>query len=80
VVGQRVRISRVGHEDASVLDYLGEHELVPGRVLTVREVRVVDEVVAIEDEDGGPTTSEALWQLRSSYKAPPTRTTVRGNR
>jgi DtxR family Mn-dependent transcriptional regulator len=52
VVGQRVRISRVGHEDASALDYLGEHELVPGRVLTVREVRAVDEVVAVEDEDG----------------------------
>jgi DtxR family Mn-dependent transcriptional regulator len=52
VVGQRVRISRVGHEDASALDYLGEHELVPGRGLTVREVRAVDEVVAVEDEDG----------------------------
>ena len=52
VVGQRVRISRVGHEDASALDYLGEHELVPGRVLTVREVRALDEVVAVEDEDG----------------------------
>jgi DtxR family transcriptional regulator, Mn-dependent transcriptional regulator len=52
VVGQRVRISRVGHEDASALDYLGEHELVPGRILTVREVRAVDEVVAVEDEDG----------------------------
>jgi DtxR family Mn-dependent transcriptional regulator len=50
--GQRVRISRVGHEDASALDYLGEHELVPGRVLTVREVRAVDEVVAVEGEDG----------------------------
>jgi DtxR family transcriptional regulator, Mn-dependent transcriptional regulator len=52
VVSQRVRISRVGHEDASALDYLGEHELVPGRGLTVREVRAVDEVVAVEDEDG----------------------------
>src|SRR3712207_6211150 len=38
VVGPRVRISRVGHEDASALDYLGEHELVPGRVLTVRDI------------------------------------------
>src|SRR5687767_11492249 len=50
--GQRVRISRVRHKDASMLDYLGKHELVPGRMLTIREVRAVDEVVAVEDEDG----------------------------
>jgi DtxR family Mn-dependent transcriptional regulator len=50
--GQRVRIIRVGHENASMLDYLGEHGLVPGKVFTVREVRAVDEVVAVEDEDG----------------------------
>jgi DtxR family Mn-dependent transcriptional regulator len=50
--GQRVRIYRVGDEDAPMLDYLGEHKLVPGRLLTVREVRGVDGVVTIEDEDG----------------------------
>ena len=50
--GQRVRISRVGHKDASMLDYLGKHELVPGRMLTVREVRAVDEVIVVEDEEG----------------------------
>ena len=50
-VGQRVRVSKVGDEP-STLDYLGEHSLVPGRFLSVREVRKVDGVVVVEDEDG----------------------------
>ena len=49
--GQRVRISKVGDE-ASVLAYLGERGLVPGRLLKVREVRTLDGVVTVEDEDG----------------------------
>src|SRR5215218_2800588 len=49
--GQRVRISRVG-EEASMLDYLGERGLVPGRPLKVREVRALDGVVSVEDEEG----------------------------
>ena len=50
--GQRIRISKVG-DDPSTLDYLGERELVPGRLLYVREVRDLDGVVTVEDEDGG---------------------------
>jgi DtxR family transcriptional regulator, Mn-dependent transcriptional regulator len=49
--GQRVRIFKVS-EDASTLDYLGERKLVPGRLLKVREVRDLDGVVTVEDEDG----------------------------
>jgi DtxR family Mn-dependent transcriptional regulator len=51
--GDLVRISRVRHEDASMLDYLGEHKLVPGRLLNVKEVRALDGVVTVEDEEGG---------------------------
>ncbi|MFL6057369.1 MAG: metal-dependent transcriptional regulator [Rubrobacteraceae bacterium] len=50
--GQRVWISKVG-DKPSTLDYLGEHGLVPGRLLSVREVRDLDGVVIVEDEDGG---------------------------
>jgi DtxR family Mn-dependent transcriptional regulator len=50
--GQRVRIYKVSDEDASMLDYLGERGLVPGRFLTVAEVRDVDAVVTVEDEEG----------------------------
>lgn len=51
-VGERVRILRVGHEDAPTLTYLGERGLVPGRLLEVEEVRALDGVVTVEDEDG----------------------------
>ena len=49
--GQRVYISKVGDEP-STLDYLGERELVPGRLLDIKEVRDLDGVVIVEDEDG----------------------------
>jgi DtxR family transcriptional regulator, Mn-dependent transcriptional regulator len=49
--GQRLRISKVRDEDAAVLDYLGDRNLVPGRRLRVREVRELDGVVIVEDED-----------------------------
>lgn len=52
--GQRVRISQVSDESAATLDYLGERGLVPGRLLLVREVRDLDAVVTVEDEDGKP--------------------------
>ena len=52
-VGERVLVARVDHRDAAVLDYLGERGLVPGRLLEVREVRGLDGVVTVEDEDGG---------------------------
>jgi DtxR family transcriptional regulator, Mn-dependent transcriptional regulator len=51
VAGQRLRISKVRDEDAAMLDYLGERNLVPGRWLSVREVRALDGVVIVEDEE-----------------------------
>src|SRR3712207_4764806 len=53
VVGRRVRIFKVSDESSPVLDYLGERKLVPGRLLDVKEVRDLDGVVTVEDEDGG---------------------------
>src|SRR5918998_4250849 len=52
LAGRRVIISKVSDEDASMLDYLGGRRLVPGRMLTVREVRSIDSVVTVEDEEG----------------------------
>ncbi len=49
---QRVLISKVSDEDASTLYYLGESGLVPGRRLVVQEVRRIDSVVTVEDEEG----------------------------
>jgi DtxR family Mn-dependent transcriptional regulator len=51
-VGDRVRISRVKHDDSTVLAFLGERGLVPGRVVEVKEVRGLDGIVTVEDEDG----------------------------
>jgi DtxR family transcriptional regulator, Mn-dependent transcriptional regulator len=51
VADQRVRISKVRDEDAAMLDYLGDRNLVPGRRLSVREVRALDGVVTVEDEE-----------------------------
>jgi DtxR family Mn-dependent transcriptional regulator len=51
-VGQRVLIARVGQENAPLLTYLGERGLVPGRLLTVEEVRTLDGVIIVADEDG----------------------------
>jgi DtxR family Mn-dependent transcriptional regulator len=53
-VGDRVRISRVGNEEVPMLCYLGKRGLVPGRLLQVKEVRVVDGVITVEDEEGNP--------------------------
>lgn len=50
--GGRVRISRVGHEDAPTLAYMREHGLVPGKPLHVKEVRAVDGVVTVQDGYG----------------------------
>ncbi len=52
VAGQRVRIFEVSDENNPMLDYLGERDLIPGRLLSVREVRALDGVVTVEDEDG----------------------------
>ncbi|MDP8952348.1 MAG: metal-dependent transcriptional regulator [Actinomycetota bacterium] len=51
-VGQRVRIVKVVDESVEVLNYLGEHGLTPGRTLRLKEVRVLDGVVTVEDEGG----------------------------
>ncbi len=59
-VGQRVRIFEVSDENNPMLDYLGERDLVPGRLLSVREVRALDSVITVEDEDG---KSHALGEL-----------------
>ena len=50
--GTRVRISKVRDDDAPMLDYLEDRGLVPGRPLSVLEVRALDGVVTIEDERG----------------------------
>jgi DtxR family Mn-dependent transcriptional regulator len=49
--GQRLSISKVRDEDAAMLDYFGDRNLVPGRRLIVREVRDLDGVVIVEDEE-----------------------------
>src|SRR5918998_1610482 len=51
-VGERVRIVKVSDESTSVLNHLGERGLVPGRLLSVKEVRTLDGVVTVEDERG----------------------------
>jgi DtxR family Mn-dependent transcriptional regulator len=50
--GQRVRISRGGDDEPAKLAYLEEHGLTPGKLFEVREVRALDGVVIVEDEDG----------------------------
>jgi DtxR family Mn-dependent transcriptional regulator len=51
VAGKTLRISKVRDEDAEMLDYLGDRNLVPGRLVTIREVRDLDGVVIVEDEE-----------------------------
>jgi hypothetical protein len=46
----------VGPEDAPTLTVLQGSGLVPGKVLTVREVRSLDGVVSVEGEDGETRT------------------------
>ena len=52
VAGQRLRISKVRDEDAAMLDYFGDRNLIPGRWLRIREMRALDGVVIVEDEEG----------------------------
>ena len=54
--GQRLRVFRVGPEDAPSLAVLEGSGLLPGKVLTVREVRALDGVVTVEGEDGETRT------------------------
>jgi DtxR family Mn-dependent transcriptional regulator len=66
--GQRVCISKVG-DDPSTLDYLGGRGLVPGRLLSIREVRDLDGVVTVEDEDGGAHALGGLLARAVSVRA-----------
>jgi DtxR family transcriptional regulator, Mn-dependent transcriptional regulator len=50
--GGWVRIHKVSDESTGALDYLGERGLVPGRILHVEEIRDLDGVVTVKDEDG----------------------------
>jgi DtxR family Mn-dependent transcriptional regulator len=50
--GQRARIVKVNDDSAPVLNHLGERGLVPGRIVGVKEVRILDGVVTVEDEGG----------------------------
>jgi DtxR family transcriptional regulator, Mn-dependent transcriptional regulator len=64
--GARVEVARVALEDAAALSYLGERGLVPGSVVVVREVRAVDGVVTVEDEEGttlslGSSLADAIF-------------------
>src|SRR3712207_348386 len=52
VAGRRVRIYKVSDESNPTLDFLGEHGLVPGCLLNVKEVRALDGVITVEDEEG----------------------------
>jgi DtxR family transcriptional regulator, Mn-dependent transcriptional regulator len=54
--GQRVRIYRVGDDEAAKLAHLEEQGLTPGRLLEVKEVRAIDEVVTVENEKGETRT------------------------
>jgi DtxR family Mn-dependent transcriptional regulator len=49
---EHVVVSRVENRESAVLSYLRERGLVPGSLLTVREVRAIDGVVTVEDEEG----------------------------
>ena len=63
--GQRVRIVKVSDNDVSVLSYLGERGLVPGRILAVKEIRALDGVVTVEDEGGEdhPLGERLAWEI-----------------
>jgi DtxR family Mn-dependent transcriptional regulator len=52
IAGQRLRIYRVGADEAAKLAHLEEQGLTPGRLLEVKEVRALDEVVTVENEEG----------------------------
>jgi DtxR family transcriptional regulator, Mn-dependent transcriptional regulator len=71
VAGQRLRISKVRDDDAAMLDYFGDRNLVPGRWLRIREVRALDGVVIVEDEEGevyalGEALARAIF-VRNEY-------------
>jgi DtxR family Mn-dependent transcriptional regulator len=50
--GSRVRVSRVEDRDNSALSYLADRGLIPGKLLLIKEVRALDGVVTVEDEEG----------------------------
>ena len=73
-VGERVCIVKVSDESPSVLNHLGERGLVPGRTLGIKEVRVLDGVVTVEDERGdehylGENLARAIFVQRTAKSA-----------
>ncbi len=50
--GQRVHIAKVSDESPEVLNHLGERGMTLGRRLSVKEVRALDGIVKVEDEEG----------------------------
>jgi DtxR family Mn-dependent transcriptional regulator len=54
--GSRVRVSRVEDRDNSALSYLADRGLIPGKPLLIKEVRALDGVVSVEDEEGNTHT------------------------
>ena len=65
-VGERVVVSRVENRETAALTYLWERGLVPGGTFEVREVRALDGVVAIQDEEGtthslGPALAGSIF-------------------
>jgi DtxR family Mn-dependent transcriptional regulator len=51
-VGERVRVSCIGDESAPTLAHLEERGLIPGKLLMVEEVRPLDGVATVRNEDG----------------------------
>jgi DtxR family Mn-dependent transcriptional regulator len=74
--GVHVEVTRVGHEapealSSEALSYLGDRGLMPGRSIIVREVRAVDGVVTVEDEEGtthylGSSLADAIFVRNES--------------
>ncbi len=70
-VGERVRIVKVNNDSTSILNYLGERGLIPGRTLGVKEVRALDSLVTVEDERGdehtlGENLARAIFVQRTA--------------
>jgi len=51
-----------------MLDYFGDRNLIPGRWLRVREVRALDGVVIVEDEEAEVYALGSRWRVRSSSR------------
>jgi DtxR family Mn-dependent transcriptional regulator len=64
--GTQVEVAKIGHDVPEYLSYLGERGLMPGRTMVVKEVRALDGVVTVEDEEGtrhslGSSLADAIF-------------------